>query len=166
MTSTEREPCLPPADARTEAVRRTIHTFLHTDRLHRAAIERALGDLGIHHSQHRMLVHLHRHGGAVSQKALAEEFDISPAAVAVTLGKLERGGYIRRTAAAGDGRCKEIEITEAGREILRVSYDSFIAVDLAMFSELSEEELTAFRETLLRMQTALGLLTGGGEELK
>ena len=162
----KQHPCgLPPTDARTEEVRRTIHTFLHTDRLHRIAIERALADLGIHHSQHRMLLHIKRHGGAVSQKTLAAEFDISPAAVAVTLGKLEKNGYIRRRPAEGDGRCKTIGLTEAGEEILRVSYDSFTAVDLAMFEALSGEELASFRGTLLRMQEALARLSPeGGEE--
>ena len=164
MEQERRRPCLPPADPRTEAVRETIHRFLHTDRLHRAAIERALGDLGIHHSQHRMLVHLHRHGAHVSQRTLAEEFDISPAAVAVTLGKLEKNGYIRRSADGTDARCKTIEITEAGREILRVSYDSFTAVDLAMFSDFTESELAAFRATLDRMQAALARLAGEGRD--
>ena len=155
MEQHERPPCLPPADPRTEAVRETIHTFLHTNRLHRTAIERALSDLGIHHTQHRLLVHLHRHGGALSQRAIAEEFDVSPAAVAVTLGKMEKAGYIRRASAPSDNRCKTIEITEAGQEILRTSYASFTAVDLLMFADLSEAELSAFRDTLGRMEAAL-----------
>ena len=142
-------------EGREGTVRQTVHTLLHTMRLHRAAIENTLADLGIHHSQHRMLVHLHRHGGEMEQKVLPEELEISPAAVAVTLRKLEERGLILRTAGGGDGRCKTVTITNKGEELLRVSHGAFTAVDLAMFASLSEEELSAFRDTLLRMQEGL-----------
>ncbi len=152
----EKEPFrLPSGDARDGAVRQTVHTLFHTMRLHRAAIERALSDLGIHHSQHRMLVHLHRLGGEVEQRRLAAEFDISPAAVAVTLRKLEARGLIRRSSEGQDGRCKTVRITKEAEALLRNSYDAFTAVDLAMFASFSEEDLSAFRDTLLRMQAAL-----------
>ncbi len=160
----EKEPLdLLPRDAREMAVRETVHTLFRTMRLHRAAIERTLSDLGIHHSQHRMLVHLCRHGGRVAQRTLSAEFDISPAAVAVTLRKLEERGLIRRTAEGEDGRCKTVAITEAGEELLRVSHGAFTAVDLAMFASLSEEELAAFRSTLSGMQGGLSTI-GEAEE--
>ncbi len=137
------------------AVREAVHALLYTMRLHRAAIERALADLGIHHSQHRMLVHLHRHGGEVAQRVLSEELDISPAAVAVTLRKLEEQGLILRKAGGKDGRCKAVTITREGEELLRTSHGAFTAVDLSMFASLNEEELSSLRDTLLRMQAAL-----------
>ncbi len=143
------------ADARAEAVQRTIHGFLHTDRLHRAAIDRALADLGIHRSQHRMLMHIQRAAGRISQKRLGEELDISPAAVAVTLRKLERHGYLRRTADADDGRCKTIEITPRGAEVLKAGRSAFTEVDLLMFSRFSEEDLALFSDLLSRMRAAL-----------
>ena len=149
---------MPPAATREEAVRHAIHTFMHTGRLHRSAIERRVADLGIHPTQHRMLCHIERCGGCISQKQLAEEFRISPAAVAVTLGKLEKAGYILRTVEPGDGRCKKIAVTEAGEALLRISYNSFCAVDLAMFGDLSDEELAAFTKTLERLQAAITAL--------
>ncbi len=156
-----RPPCPPlTPDARTESVRQTIHHFLHTNRLHRAAIEVALADLGIHHSQHRMLLHIHRAGGALTQKELARELDISAAAVTATLKKLESAGYIHRSEKAGDSRCKQIAITPSGVDVLERSYDLFTAVDLSMFGDFSREELAAFSSMLLRMQAALA--AGGG----
>lgn len=147
-----------PHPTRAEAVHEAVHSFMHTGRLHRAAIERTVADLGIHPTQHRMLMHIKRCGGCVSQKELSEEFRISPAAVAVTLGKLEKAGYILRTVEAGDGRCKRIAVTEAGDALLRISYDSFCAVDLAMFADLTDEELLSFTETLGRLQAAVTAL--------
>ena len=153
----DRKTILPTAEGegRAETVRRTIHDFMYTDRLHRAAIERAISALGIHRSQHRMLVHLHRAGGQLSQRRLAEELDISPAAVAVTLGKLEAAGYIRREASESDGRCKTIAVTAAGEALLEVSRSAFAEVDLAMFSSLSDEELSLFSSLLERLRSAL-----------
>lgn len=142
-------------DARTAAVRTAIHDFLHTNRMHRAAIEGRLADLGIHRTQHMMLLDIKRHGGIDSQRAIAERFDISPAAVAVTLRKLEEGGYITRRAGASDSRCKEVQLTERGEQILKISYNAFTAVDLAMFSDFTEEELACFSSMLSRLQNAL-----------
>lgn len=142
-------------DARTAAVRTAIHSFMHTNRMHRAAIERKLADLGIHRTQHMMLLDIKKNGGIGTQRALAERFDISPAAVAVTLKKLEEGGYIARRAGAHDSRCKEVRLTERGEEILRSSYEAFTAVDLAMFADFTEDELAAFGAMLARLQSAL-----------
>lgn len=142
-------------DARTAAVRTAIHDFMRTDRMHRAAIERKLADLGIHRTQHMMLLHIKKSGGIGTQRALAERFDISPAAVAVTLRKLEEGGYVTRRAGAQDSRCKEVRLTEKGEAILATSYEAFTAVDLAMFADFTEEELTAFSAMLTRLQAAL-----------
>lgn len=164
MKKREKPRCLPPADERTEAVRETVHGLFYTMRLHRAAIERSLAKAGIHPSQHRMLVFLHRNGGAAAQRALSEEFNISPAAVAVTLRKLEEGGYISRIAEKEDGRRKSVRITAAGEAILKTTYHSFTAVDLAMFEGFSEEELAAFGGTLLRMQESLAAIAGEVEE--
>ena len=142
-------------DARTAAVRTAIHSFMHTNRMHRAAIERKLADLGIHRTQHMMLLDIKKSGGIGTQRALAERFDISPAAVAVTLKKLEEGGYIERRAGAQDSRCKEVRLTERGEEILKTTYEAFTAVDLAMFADFTEDELSAFGAMLARLQSAL-----------
>lgn len=144
-----------PEDARTAAVRTAIHDFLRTDRMHRAAIERKLADLGIHRTQHMTLLDIKRHGGIGTQRAIAERFDISPAAVAVTLRKLEESGYITRRTGAHDSRCKEVQLTEKGDAILATSYEAFTAVDRAMFADFTEEELALFSAMLSRLQNAL-----------
>ena len=151
----EKTPFAPPADPRESAVRETVQALFHTLRRHRAAIEAALSDLGIHPSQHRMLMHLHRKGGRAAQKELAAELAISPAAVAVTLRKLEERDLICRAAEGRDSRCKAVSLAEAGEELLRVSHSAFTSVDLSMFASLSEEELSSFRHMLAAMQASL-----------
>ena len=74
-----------------------VHSIIRVMRRHHACIERRVADLDIHHSQHRLLLHLARFESIPSQKEIAETMGISPAAVAATLKRLEREGYIARS---------------------------------------------------------------------
>ena len=69
-----------------------VHSIIRVMRRHHACIERRVADLDIHHSQHRLLLHLARFESIPSQKEIAETMGISPAAVAATLKRLEREG--------------------------------------------------------------------------
>ena len=123
-----------------ERARELMHRLMLADRMHRAALEEYIGVQGIHRSQHMLLMYLERKKGCVSQKGIAKEFDISPAAVAVTLKKLEAGGYVERNVREGDNRVNEISITEKGREIVEKSRKWFDNVDRQMFCEFTDEE--------------------------
>ena len=137
--------------------------FMKTDRLHRKAFEGLVSRLGIHRSQHIMLMHLAKDEGT-SQKALAEHLQISDAAVAVTIKKLEAGGYIEKLASEKDGRYNNIKITGKGREIVSASEKFFTAVDLAMTKGISDEMLECFVLCLEMMQK--NLCEFSGEEVK
>ncbi len=138
----------------------TLHSFLHTDRLHRMAIEKTMKEAGIHRTQHMLLLFLYKSGGGISQKELSHHFEVSPAAIAVSLRKMEGEGWVTRTPSESDSRKKEIFVTEAGVKILEETRLLFSGVDRQMFSSLSEEELSLFRDLLLRMQTSLKAISG------
>ena len=94
---------------------RAVGLLIRVMRRHHACVERRIGDLGIHHGQHRMLMQLaKRQEDIPSQKELAEIMGISPAAVTATLKKLEREEYISRSMTDEDNRKNEIRITEKG----------------------------------------------------
>ena len=134
--------------------------FMKTDRLHRKAFEGLVSRLGIHRSQHIMLMHLAKDEGT-SQKALAEHLQISDAAVAVTIKKLEAGGYIEKCANAKDSRYNDIKITGKGREIVSASELFFSNVDAAMIKGISAEMLDNFVSCLEIMQKNLYELCDG-----
>lgn len=136
-----------------DTARRTVGMFIKTDRLHRQAFESLVGELGIHRSQHRMLMHLAK--GEMSQTELAAHLEISTAAVAVTIKKLEAGGYIEKKTAENDSRFNEIKITERGREIVNASEARFSEVDSAMLKGISPEALEQFVACLEIMQKNL-----------
>ena len=149
-----------------DIARRTVGMFIKTDRLHRKAFEALVKGLGIHRSQHRMLMHLAKYEG-MSQTELAAHLEISTAAVAVSIRKLEAGGYIEKRTDENDSRYNEIKITDKGREIVSLSEKQFSAVDGAMLCGIDGEMLECFIECLEIMQKNLKeLCLGEAEEEK
>ena len=143
-----------------ETGRRAGRMLMKTDRLHRKAFEAQVWRLGLHRSQHIMLMHLAK-DSEMSQKALAQHLEISPAAVAVTLKKLESGGYIEKKTAENDCRFNEIVITEKGLEVVNASKSFFADVDEAMVEGIDEKTLESFFWCLERMQKNLLALEAG-----
>ena len=142
-------------------IQEAIHAFVSANIAHRKVIERWATDAGMHRSQHRMLIYLSKQESSPSQKELAERFEISPAAVAVTLKKLEADGYIERgkRTEIADSRYNEIRITEQGRHATLQSRKYFQHVDAEAFRDFSDEELEVFTSLLSRMQKNLRDIT-------
>lgn len=135
---------------------RAVGLFLRVMRRHHAYVERRIGDLGIHHNQHRMLMQLaKRQEETPSQKALAEALCISPAAVTATLKKLEKDGYITRAQTSEDNRKNEIRITEQGISKVMESRDVFEATDRIMFEGFTDDELKTLLALMERIDRNL-----------
>lgn len=157
MTIEKNDVAINDPESHAATVQKTIHAFISADILHRKVIEQWACDAGMHRSQHRMLMYLTRCEGMPSQKDIAKHFDISPAAVAVTLKKLESDGYIERGKCGErtDSRFNEIKITERGRDAALQSRRYFQHVDNESFKDFSDEELETFISLLERMQENL-----------
>ena len=125
--------------------------LMHTGRLHKSLIASRVKDIGIHRTQHRILMHLARHEKLPSQKELAEHLEVTPAAVTLAIKQIEQDGYIKRTLGK-DSRFYEIEITERGRELVALTRALFSEADSLMFEGFSEEELEKFAGYLGRIQ--------------
>lgn len=117
--------------------------------------DKCLGSMNIHRSQHRILMYLARTGPAVSQKNMASELEISPAAIAVTLKKLEESGFIERTAHENDNRFNSVNLTDKGREAVDATREAFYKVDMLIFDELTPAELETLGICLRKMHGSL-----------
>ncbi len=135
--------------------REVCRLFAKTDRLHRAVIEKGVSATGLHRSQHFLLVKLACLGGKASQKQIADVLMVSAAAVAVSIRKLEEGGYVAKAGCASDARCNEITLTEKGRKIVEDSKTYFEFVDGNMCADISDEELSVFVGCLEKMKKNL-----------
>jgi len=123
-------------------------------RLHHTVVEKRTHALCVHRSQHMILSFLEKGASVPSQKELAKELRISPAAVAVMLKKMETDGYITREAGS-DIRRNEIRITEKGQTALAETQCVFDEIDFGMLSTLSEEEVTVFSACLDKISVKL-----------
>ena len=124
--------------------------FRRTDRQLRRCIEKKVNHTGVYQSQHRLLMHLNHHPNC-SQIEIAREMEISPAAVAVSLKKLESGGYIMRETTESDSRTHRVTITKKGRSVIERSEQMFWETEKAMFEGFSEEEMQSLRQFLERI---------------
>ena len=95
-------------------------------------------------------MHLNHHPNC-SQVEIARELEISPAAVAVSLKKLESGGYITRETTESDSRTHRVTITKKGRSVIERSEQMFWETEKAMFEGFSEEEMQSLQQFLERI---------------
>ncbi len=134
-----------------EKLSRAVDMMIRTDHMHKAMIESRVREIGIHRTQHRILMRLARCGTLPSQKELAEHLDITAAAVTGALKKIERDGYIERKLGQ-DNRYNELQITDKGRELVKLTRELFSEADNSMFDGFSDEELTTYIYCLEKLQ--------------
>jgi DNA-binding MarR family transcriptional regulator len=116
-----------------------IHSYMNTTKLHRALIEKQVNKTGVFRSQHQLLMGIFNHPG-ISQKELADFHNVSTAAVAVSLKKLEKGGYVERPVDVDDNRFHKVRLTEKGKMVAEESREIFGEIESGMFSGFSDEE--------------------------
>lgn len=114
--------------------------FRQADHVLKRAISKKVEDTGIYRSQHRLLMMLGKHSDC-SQSDIAEKMEISPAAVAVSLKKLEKAGYIRKQCDEEDCRMNHVVVTDKGKEAIHKSILYFQEIEDAIYEGFSEEEL-------------------------
>ncbi len=122
---------------------------------HKSTIDSYVNETKLHKSQHRLLMVLSRMEKNISQRDLAEILNITPAAVAVTLKKMEKMGLVQRMVSEQDNRYNQVVLTDKGKKIVKESRKIFQYVDEKMFAGFSEEELEVFEEYLNRIKENL-----------
>ena len=143
-----------PESARMAQIRDSIDVLIRTRRLHHRVVERRIEGLGVHHSQHRLLMRLSCMGGAASQKDIAQALEVSPACVARTLKALS-GAHLIGKAEGTDGRRREISILPEGQRVIDDSIKTFRAIDEEMFTGIPDQEIASLLQTLSKLHQNL-----------
>ncbi len=130
--------------------KKVMDLFRQTDHTLKRAISKKVENTGLYRSQHRLLIYLGRHPDC-SQTAIAEKMDISPAAVAVSMKKLEKAGYIKRQCVAEDNRINHVVITDKGKEAINDSFVCFQEIEDALFGGFSDEEISQLEDFFRRI---------------
>ena len=118
------------------SLRETEREFREVHHMHRRLVEKRVEQTGVFRSQHMTLMYISSHEGC-SQKEIADAYQISGAAVAVNLKKLEKMGLVERVCDTHDSRC------------------IFEMIDNRMFSTLTPDELAVFRRCLDKIRDQL-----------
>lgn len=142
---------------RGERIRAATDSMVRIMRGHHRVIEKRIDGMGIHHSQHRMLMRLSCMGRTASQKDIAEALDVSPACVARTLKSLSGAGLIERHEGA-DGRCREVDISPDGQRLVDASVQLFEGISSEMFDGIPDADIEKLIQTLRRVQDNLNAM--------
>lgn len=124
--------------------------YMRIMKLHRCILDERLRETGVYRSQHQILMMLSEHSNA-SQKEIAERLYVSTATIAVSVKKLEKGGYITRAVDQEDNRMNKLCLTEKGKHMVEHSRDFFHNVEARMFHDFSKEELAVMGQYLDRI---------------
>ncbi len=135
--------------------RETMGRLMKVNRLHRSVVEKRFKELGVHRTQHMMLVYISKSESPPSQKQLAEHFDVTPAAIAMSLKKMEKNGLIERTASKGDNRVNVVQLSEKGKSVLDQTRELFKVMDETAIQGISCEEFEILNSALDRMTVNL-----------
>ena len=125
--------------------------MMHTMRMHKSMIDARMREIGIHRTQHRILMRLAHYDKLPSQKELADMLDITPAAVTGAIKQIEADGYIERTLGQ-DNRYNEIRITEKGKAMVDKTKALFSEADALMFDGFTDEELDSYISCFEKLQ--------------
>ncbi len=94
-----------------------------------------------------------------TQRDLADELNLSPTTVTMSIKSLERQGYVEKFSDVSDMRKNRIEITDKGREIAKSCRRALDKVDEGMYLGFSDDEIALISSFFVRMTENLRKLT-------
>lgn len=133
---------------------RVINEIGIIEQLARHRLERLLPD-GMKVPHFTVLNHCVRLGDGRTPAQLADAFQVTRGAMTNTLQRLEAKGYIELRPTPGDGRSKEVYLTDAGRAAREQAVQAATALVRRLNTALSETDFAAMLPGLQRLRMAL-----------
>lgn len=121
--------------------------YMRIMKIHRCILDEQGKITGVYRSQHQILMMLSEHSN-VSQKEIAKRLYVSTATIAVSVKKLEKGGYITRIVDKEDNRMNKLCLTEKGKNMVGLSRRYFRNIEAKMFQGFSDEDLIQMGQVL------------------
>lgn len=130
-----------------------MKVFAAANLKYKQAIELFVKRYGMQRSQHRLLMTMTsmNNGGPVSQRDVAQEMKVTPAAIAVNLKKLAAFGMVEKVMSEKDNRFNDVVFTKKGLDTVKESKDQFKAFDDIALNGFSNEEKAVLIGFLQRM---------------
>ena len=131
-----------------------MRDIMRLTRMHHSQVENKMKKLGIHRSQHMVLMFISKNDGKITQKDIANKYDISEAAVSTTIKKLEHAGLIQKCSSV-DARYNYLSLTKEGIEAVKESVDIFNEAEAKTLETLTDDEIVTLHKIILKMQDSL-----------
>ena len=148
-------------DERVEIIRQILWLSRKHFQLNTAQLE----ETGIGSGQIPVLLELNR-WGELNQRELAERTHVTPATMSGTLKRMEKNGFIIRTADENDARISRVRLTEEGKEQCKIARGIFDQTCRRMLDCLDDDSLSQLQSLLTRIQDHLGGMTCCRESTK
>ena len=139
------------SDERVELVRQIIWLSRKHFQLTTALLE----ETGLGSGQIPVLMELEKRG-ELNQRELAERTRVTPATMSGTLKRMEKAGFISRTADENDARISRVRLTDEGRLQCENARRGFDTACHQLLSGLNADDLTQLKSLLTRIQENLG----------
>ncbi len=114
----------------------------------------AAGHAGLRVSHGYVFQHLI--GAARTVGELGERLQVSQQAASKVIAELESLGYVERTADAGDGRVRRVQLTDRGEQAVAAARAARSAIDRRLARRCGADALETTRQTLARVLDELG----------
>jgi len=120
-------------------------------RLWRTRLDERLEPLGLTQAKWLVLLHLHRAGGEMPQKDLAQSIGVEGPTMVRVLDGLERRGLTERRGRACDRRVRDVLLTPAADAVLEDIMRIATELREEVLANISEDDLAAFRRVVVAM---------------
>lgn len=135
--------------------REIVGKLIQLNALKRIQTHRAASEIGLYEGQMPLLETLEQNG-CLTQKALADRLRVSPASVAVSIKRMQKGGIVDKIPSEEDLRYNRIRLTEKGRLLTRRTRALFDRLDDEMLAGFSAAECELLYGYLCRITQNLG----------
>ncbi|WP_433356528.1 MarR family winged helix-turn-helix transcriptional regulator [Microtetraspora malaysiensis] len=126
------------------------YALAHAARAHRAVLQRRMAQLGLHLGQELLIVDIH-HNPDTTQAELVQRIGFEQPTIAKALTRMERTGFIQRTADPGDRRVTRLRLTARGEAVVDAVTAAWAETDAQATAGLNDEEA----EQLIRLLTTV-----------
>jgi DNA-binding MarR family transcriptional regulator len=128
----------------------------------RAAVDRALADVGLTHAQYSLLASLYglsQAGRQPSQRELADFTGLEPMFVSKLARNLEQAGLLERTDNPADPRAFQLTMTPRGNEVIRKAIATVRDLNDRLTRPIGGNAGVRNRELIATLKTLLGGLS-------
>lgn len=130
---------------------KTLHNlFLKMSHLYFRNCYEQINGLGVHPGQLPMIKLLGEEG-QLSQKEISQKLHVKPPTVAVSIKRMEHGGYLKKSSDKADQRVKLISLTEKGQQINQKIKDIMTYNEDVIMRGFAESEQCLLRRFLLQI---------------